>query len=199
MSNIQEVVRRCQEGQLDAFTTLFRHYQNHVYGLACAILRDEAAAEDIVQDTFLAVFQHITSYRGDSTFKTWLTAVVVNQCRMRLRKRKISQALSLEQLSPGRLFRSGGKREDLSDVVHRRQQRQTLWEMVDQLPDSLRLPMILRYRYALPCPDIAVILNKRKSTIYQQLKEGRRELEKMAQQVEMSDSPPALKKVPGLE
>ncbi|MFN2222559.1 MAG: RNA polymerase sigma factor, partial [Candidatus Promineifilaceae bacterium] len=64
MSNIQEVVRRCQEGQLDAFTTLFRHYQNHVYGLACAILRDEAAAEDIVQDTFLAVFQHITSYRG---------------------------------------------------------------------------------------------------------------------------------------
>ena len=199
MSNIQEVVRRCQEGQLDAFTTLFRHYQNHVYGLACAILRDEAAAEDIVQDTFLAVFQHITSYRGDSTFKTWLTAVVVNQCRMRLRRRKISQALSLEQLSPGRLFRSGGKREDLSDVVHRRQQRQTLWEMVDQLPDSLRLPMILRYRYALPCPDIAVILNKRKSTIYQQLKEGRRELEKMAQQVEMSDSPPALKKVPGLE
>ncbi|MGD8807743.1 MAG: sigma-70 family RNA polymerase sigma factor [Chloroflexota bacterium] len=147
----------------------------------------------------MAVFQHITSYRGDSTFKTWLTAVVVNQCRMRLRRRKISQALSLEQLSPGRLFRSGGKREDLSDVVHRRQQRQTLWEMVDQLPDSLRLPMILRYRYALPCPDIAVILNKRKSTIYQQLKEGRRELEKMAQQVEMSDSPPALKKVPGLE
>ncbi|MGD8858272.1 MAG: sigma-70 family RNA polymerase sigma factor [Chloroflexota bacterium] len=199
MSNIQEVVRRCQEGQLDAFTTLFRHYQNHVYGLACAILRDEAAAEDIVQDTFLAVFQHITSYRGDSTFKTWLTAVVVNQCRMRLRRRKISQALSLEQLSPGRLFRSGGKREDLSDVVHRRQQRQTLWEMVDQLPDSLRLPMILRYRYALPCPDIAVILNKRKSTIYQQLKEGRRELEKMAQQVEMRDSPPALKKMPGLE
>jgi DNA-directed RNA polymerase specialized sigma24 family protein len=118
---------------------------------------------------------------------------------MRLRRRKISQALSLEQLSPGRLFRSGGKREDLSDVVHRRQQRQTLWEMVDQLPDSLRLPMILRCRYALPCPDIAVILNKRKSTIYQQLKEGRRELEKMAQQVEMSDSPPALKKVPGLE
>ena len=198
MSDIQVVVRRCQEGQLDAFTTLFSHYQNHVYDLACAILRDEAAAEDAVQDTFLAVFQNIAGYRGDSTFETWLTAVVVNQCRTRLRKRKIRRALSLEHLRPGKLFRSGGSWEDLSDVVHQRRQPQTLWEMVGELPDRLRLPMILRYRYALPCADIALILNKRKSTIYQQLKEGRCELEKMAEQLEMRDSQPARKEVPGL-
>jgi DNA-directed RNA polymerase specialized sigma24 family protein len=61
------------------------------------------------------------------------------------------------------------------------------------------LPIILRHRYALPCADIALILNKRKSTIYQQLREGRRELEKMAQQCELRDSSPALKEVPGLE
>lgn len=199
MSNMQVVIRRCQEGQLDAFTTLFRHYQNHVYELACVILHDEAAAEDVVQDSFLAVFQHIANYRGDSTFKTWLTAVVVNQCRTQLRKRKIRRALSLEQLSPGGLFRSGANREDLSDVVYRRQQHQTLWDLVDQLPDRLRLPMILRYRYGLPCPDIGVILNKRKSTIYQYLKEGRCELERMAQEAEIKDRTPALKKATGLE
>lgn len=199
MSNMQVVIRRCQEGQLDAFTTLFRHYQNHVYELACVILHDEAAAEDVVQDSFLAVFQHIANYRGDSTFKTWLTAVVVNQCRTQLRKRKIRKALSLEQLSPGGFFRSGANREDLSDVVYRRQQHQTLWDLVDQLPDRLRLPMILRYRYGLPCPDIGVILNKRKSTIYQYLKEGRCELERMAQEAEIKDRTPALKKATGLE
>jgi RNA polymerase sigma-70 factor (ECF subfamily) len=199
MSNMHVVIRGCQEGQLEAFTTLFSHYQNHVYDLACAILHDEAAAEDVVQDTFLAVFQHIANYRGDSTFKTWLTAIVVNHCRTRLRKRKIRWALSLEQLSPGRLFRSGGERQDLSDVVDRRQQRQTLWDMVDQLPDRLRLPMILRYRYGLPCPDIGVILDKRKSTIYQYLKEGRRELEKMAQEAEMKHSTPVLEEATGLE
>ena len=118
---------------------------------------------------------------------------------MRLRKRKIRQALSLEQLSPGRLFRSGGKRKDVSDVVHRRQQRQTLWQMVDELQERLRLPLILRYRYALPCADIALILDKRKSTIYQQLNEGRRELEQMARQLDMGDSPAALTEAPGLE
>lgn len=199
MTDMQAVVRRCQEGQLEAFSTLFSHYQDHVYDLARAILRDGPAAEDAVQDTFLAVFQKIEGYKGESAFETWLTAVTVNQCRMRLRKRKIRAALSLEQLSPSRLLRTGGKRQDLSDVVHRRQQRQTLWEMVDRLNDRLRLPLILRYRYALPCADIALILEKRKSTIYQQLNEGRRELEKMAQQFEMGDSPAALKEAPGLE
>jgi RNA polymerase sigma-70 factor (ECF subfamily) len=197
MSDTQWVVRRCQEGQLDAFSTLFQHFQNHVYDLACAILRDEPAAEDVVQDTFLAVFQHIDSYNGDSSFKTWLTAVAVNECRMHLRKRH--QSVSWEQLRPGRLLRAGGKGEDLSDVVYRRQQRQTLWAMVDELPERLRLPMILRYRYALPCDDIALILGKRKSTVYQYLKEGRRELEKMAQQSDLRDSRPALAEAPRLE
>jgi RNA polymerase sigma-70 factor (ECF subfamily) len=196
---IQALVRRCQEGQLEAFSTLFNQYQNHVYDLAWAILRDGTAAEDAVQDTFLAVFQKIEGFNGNATFETWLTAVTVNECRMRLRKRKIRQALSLEQLSPGKLFQSGGKRKDISDVIQRRQERQTLWEMVDRLQERLRLPLILRYRYALPCADIALILDKKRSTIYQQLNEGRRELEKMAQEFEMGESPAALREAPGLE
>jgi RNA polymerase sigma-70 factor (ECF subfamily) len=184
MQDIQSVVHRCQQGHLDAFTTLFSHYQNRVYDLACAIVRDEMAAEDVVQDTFLAVFQKIGGYKGESRFDTWLTAIAVNQCRMRLRKRKIRQALSLEQLTARRLSRLTGRGDDLSEVVHQRQRRQTLWDMVDKLNDQLRLPIILRYRYALSCGDIAVVLDRRKSTIYQQLNEGRRRLEKMAQQQE---------------
>ena len=196
---IYALVRRCQEGQLEAFSALFNEYQDHVYDLARTILRDGPAAEDAVQDSFLAVFQKIEGYKGEAAFETWLTAVTVNECRMRLRKRKIRQALSLEQLSPGKLFRSEGKRKDVSDVVHRRQQRRTLWQMVDELNERLRLPLILRYRYELSCADIAQILDKKRSTIYQQLNEGRRELEKMAQQFEMGDSPAALREAPGLE
>jgi RNA polymerase sigma-70 factor (ECF subfamily) len=196
---IYAVVQRCQEGELEAFSTLFNHYRDNVYDLARTILRDGQAAEDAVQDTFLAVFQKIEGYKGDSTFETWLTAVTVNECRMRLRKRKIRRALSLEQLSPGRLFKAGGKRKDLADVVQQRQERQTLWEMIDALNERLRLPLILRYRYALPCADIALVLDKKKSTIYQQLNEGRRELEKMAQEFEMGESPAVLREAPGVE
>jgi RNA polymerase sigma-70 factor (ECF subfamily) len=185
MQDIPEVVHRCQQGQLDAFATLFNHYQNRIYDLACAILRDDAGAEDVVQDAFLAVFQKIDSYKGDSAFDTWLTAIVVNQCRMRLRKRKIRQALSLEQLSPRRLFHLAGRSDGIPSLVHNRQRRRDLWEMVDELDDRLRLPLILRYRYALPCNEIAAILDHRKATIYQQLNEGRRCLEQMAARQEI--------------
>ena len=184
MQDIQKVVHLCQEGHLDAFTTLFNHFQRHVYDLACIILRDDTAAEDVVQDTFLTVFQKIESFKGESTFKTWLTTIAVNQCRMHQRKQNIRQFFSLEQLSPRRLFRLSGRQQDVAELVHNRQRRQDLWDMVDQLQDRLRLPMILRYRYALSCGDIAVILNRRTSTIYQQLNEGRRFLEKMQQQQE---------------
>lgn len=53
------VVRQCQDGHLDAFVTLFSRYQQRVYDLACTIMRDEKTAEDVVQDTFLAIFQKI--------------------------------------------------------------------------------------------------------------------------------------------
>jgi RNA polymerase sigma-70 factor (ECF subfamily) len=182
MQDIQNVVRMCQEGRLDAFNTLITHYQHHVYDLACAILRDETAAEDIVQETFLTVFQKIGGFKGESAFKTWLTAIAVNQCRMQQRKRNIRQFFSLEQLSPRHLLRLSGRQQEVADMVHDRQRRFTLWDMVNQLPDRLRIPMILRYRYELPCGDIAVILNLRTSTIYQQLNEGRRLLEQMQQQ-----------------
>lgn len=188
MQDIQTVIDRCQEGQLDAFTTLFSHFKNEIYDLAYTILRDDGGAEDVVQDTFLAVFQKIDGFRGDSAFETWLTAIAVNECRMRLRKRKVRQVLSFEQLSSRRLFRLSERQQDVADSVHRRQQRHSVWNTVDQLDERLRLPIILRYRYALSCSDIATILDLRTSTIYQQLHEGRRRLEQMLQQQESDDS-----------
>jgi len=81
MSELDELVRRCQQGELVAFTDLFRRYESQVYRLAVTILRDEEDAEDAMQDTFLRVFERIKSFRGESSLKTWLTAVAVNRCR----------------------------------------------------------------------------------------------------------------------
>ena len=184
MADIANVVHRCQEGQLDAFNTLFIHYQHRIYDLACAILQDDIAAEDVVQNTFLAVFQKIESFKGESAFETWLIAVAVNQCRMVQRKRNVRQFFSLEQLSPRRLLCLSSQQRDVADIVDKRQRRQVLWEIVNQWPERLRAPMILRYRYAFSCSDIATILNRRTSTIYQLLNEGRRLLEKVQQQQE---------------
>lgn len=181
-SDLQQLVESCQAGDVDAFTGLFVRYEHYVFDLAQTILQQESIAEDVVQDTFIAVYQKIGSFRAEASFKTWLTTIVVNQCRTRLRRQRIAQFMRIEQLSPRNLFEMSKREDDTSSIVHNRLQRNALWQAVDQLPTRLRLPLILRYRYALACDEIARVLKVRKSTVYSQLHEGRRALELSMQQ-----------------
>ena len=70
LQQIEDVVQRCQEEHLDAFTMLFKQFQNHVFDVADAIMREDTVAEDVVQDTSLIVFQKINTVQRGSTFKT---------------------------------------------------------------------------------------------------------------------------------
>jgi RNA polymerase sigma-70 factor (ECF subfamily) len=176
MSELEELVRRCQTGELAAFTALFRRYEARAYRLALAIVRDERDAEDAVQDAFLRVFERIKRYRGDASFDTWFTAVVVNVCRDRLRRRRVRQALPLDWLR-GKP-RSG---DDLVETVSRRVERRALWALVDRLDDRHRLPVILHYYAGLPCADVARILGVRLTTVYARLNTARIRLRTLRQ------------------
>ena len=81
-----DLIKRCQQGELAAFTELFQQEETRVYRLAATILRNEQDAEDAVQDVFLRLFSQIKRFEGQSSFKTWLTAVIVNTCRDKLRR-----------------------------------------------------------------------------------------------------------------
>jgi RNA polymerase sigma-70 factor (ECF subfamily) len=184
-NDVRDVVHRCQQGELCAFATLFERFQDRLYDLAWAILRDEAEAEDAVQDTFLRVFERIGRYRGESSFETWLVAVAVNVCRDRLRRRRVRQALSLEGLVLGRveaprwLARMLGHGEDPAQAVQRHEHRRSLWDAVDRLDERHRLPLILRYHYGLSCDQVAQVLGLATGTVYVRLSEGRRRLRQM--------------------
>lgn len=173
MYEVDPLVERCQQGELAAFTELFRSYETQVYRLALTILRDEQSAEDVVQDVFLRIFERIKEYRADASFKTWLTAVVVNLCRDRLRRQKVRQALSLEWL------RGRGSGVDMADVVAELQQRQTLWTWVNRLDEKYRLPVILHYHEGLPCGEVAQILKLPVSTVYARLNTARLQIRAM--------------------
>jgi RNA polymerase sigma-70 factor, ECF subfamily len=184
MRHIPTLIARCQQGDLRAFAALFDHYQDQLFDLACAILDDREAAKDAVQDTFLAVFQKIGNFRGDAAFDTWLTAILINQCRQKLRYRKLRRALSLDNLRAGWLRKAAGQPENPATVVAERQQKQALWAMVNELDDRLRLPILLRYRYGFSCPEIAEALGLSVNTIYDQLSQARRQLRQLRQERE---------------
>jgi RNA polymerase sigma-70 factor (ECF subfamily) len=178
-NDVRELVRRCQQGDLCAFTVLFERFQDRVYDLASTILEDQAEAEDAVQDTFLRVFRDIAGYRHKSSFETWLVAVVVNVCRDRLRRRKVRQALSLDWLGARWLARALGHGEDPAELVQHEEHRRSLWDTVGHLDERYRLPLILRYHYGLSCGEVADVLGLATGTVYVRLSEGRRRLRQM--------------------
>ena len=137
MSELDELVQRCKQGDLAAFSRLFRDHEARLYRLAATILHNEGDAEDALQDTYIRVFERINRFRGKSTFETWMTAIMVNVCRDRLRRRKVRSALPLDWL------RDQAADSDVVRDVGARNQRQMLWSLVGRLDDKHRMPVIL--------------------------------------------------------
>ena len=176
MSELDKLVQRCQQGELAAFTNLFRRYEARMYRLAVTILHEEQEAEDAVQDACLHVFERIKQYRADSSFETWLTAVVVNVCRDRLRRRRVRRGLPLER------FHGQAGSGDMTERVTDELRRQTLWSLVDRLQEKYRLPIILHYHESLSCGEVAEILALRTATVYSRLNTARVQLRAMLQE-----------------
>src|SRR5208282_6621245 len=84
--NEEMLIRRIRDGEHDLFYELIRPYERRVYSAALAILRNQADAEDAVQEAVLKAFKYIRQFRAEARFSTWLIQIAVNEVRMRRRK-----------------------------------------------------------------------------------------------------------------
>lgn len=92
------LIRRAQEGDLEAFNQLVLAYQDVLFNTALRILGDEAMAADATQEAFLSAFRAISSFRGGS-LRVWLLRTVTNACYDELRRRKRRPSIPLEPLN----------------------------------------------------------------------------------------------------
>jgi RNA polymerase sigma-70 factor (ECF subfamily) len=93
----RSLVQRAQNGDEQAFATLFQTHKKRVYSVCLLMTKDIADAEDLTQEAFLQVFRSVGSFRGDSAFSTWLYRVAVNTVLMKLRRRKSPPLVSLDE------------------------------------------------------------------------------------------------------
>ena len=121
----EDVITRSQCRDLAAFEQLVRKYQPYAFSLAMKFLCDEAEASDVVQDSFLRVWQNIDRYDPKRKFTTWIYKIVVNLCvdRFRVLKRSRSIFLSrdrdpvMEDLPDERDWETMRSHEQLADVI----------------------------------------------------------------------------------
>lgn len=85
----EELVRRAQADDDRAFGELVSRYETKVFSLALKMVRNPEDAEDVLQDTFLRAYRGIKSFKGNSTFSTWIYRITANSALMRLRKKQL--------------------------------------------------------------------------------------------------------------
>ncbi len=91
------LVERTKAGDTSAFEQLIRQYDRQIYRTALHITQNREDAEDITQDVFFKAFQKLEQFQGNSKFSTWLVRIAVNESLMRLRRRKTSKTVSMDQ------------------------------------------------------------------------------------------------------
>lgn len=95
------LVQRAMQGDRDAYYDLVRPNERMIFSAAFSILKNEEDAEDVAQDAVLKGLVHLGSFRGDCKFGTWLVQIVINESRMRLRKRNRRVFESIDGVEPG--------------------------------------------------------------------------------------------------
>lgn len=158
------LVAATQAGDGAAFEQLVSRYDRKLFRIAYNIVHNAADAQDVVQNTFIKVFQNIGRFRSHSKFSTWLYRIAVNQSLMEVRKQRSSPAL-VDLLAEGDA-EEGRLPIDLSDWRPNPEQQYTeselrdlLTRLLQELRPALRVVFIMHDIEGQPLQDVADALN----------------------------------------
>ena len=144
------LVARIVGGDRGAFEQLMRQHNTALFRAARAIVRDDADAEDVLQEAYLAAYRHLPEFRGDARLSTWLTRIVINQALGRLRARRRDNVVALLDDRPrvGAEPMEQAMDEDPNASPEggamRAELRRLLESKIDALPLAFRTAFILR-------------------------------------------------------
>lgn len=160
-----------------ALSELYDAYSGTVYALACRIVRDPAAAETVVQQSFLSVWRRASQYDpAKGSFVAWLLAIVRNYAIDELRKRKADQRFTLmETESLAGIVDDSESRNPLSGSIENERRRYVL-HALNEIPENQKLPIYLAYYDGLSHREIAAKLNEPLGTIKTRIQLGMEKL-----------------------
>lgn len=138
----RRLVEAARGGDTGAFEGLVRRHQNSMFTIAFHVVGGEPEACEVVQDSFVAAYRNLRNFRGESKFSTWLTAIVLNRSRNRLRRLVSRRAQLTVSLEDSREIPSEGS--SVLDVIEREELRQRVRRCVGVLDLEFREVIVLR-------------------------------------------------------
>lgn len=166
-----ELAQRVAAGDQDAFQLLMRRYNQTLYRTARSILKDEADAEDAVQEAYLRAYRGIAKFRGEAKLSTWLVRIVVNEAIARGRKR--GRRAEVIRLDGETEQDSGAEEMNVNEAgpeqperaALRAETRGLLEAKIDALPDAFRTVFVLRALEEMTVEEAAAALDIPEATV----------------------------------
>ena len=171
-----ELVRRAQGGNDEAFEELVRRYERKVYNIAYRMMGNPEDASEALQDAFLRAYRFLKKFEFKSSFYTWLYRIATNVCLTKLRKRKSPVVMSLDEP----VGSDSDIPLDIPDykynpvkMYQQRELREALQDAVDALPTDYRTVVVLRDLEGLSNEEVSKVLNLSVPAVKSRLHRGR--------------------------
>ena len=172
-----ELAGRALARDAGAFRAIMQKHNRRLYRIARGILRNDAEAEDAVQDAYGSAFTHLASYRGESTLATWLSRIVMNEAlgRLRLRRATVDLAALESARSEADIIRfplatSG---DDPERTMAQRQILRLVEQATDNLPEVFRLVFVTRVIEGMSVEETSELLGIKPETVKTRLHRAR--------------------------
>jgi RNA polymerase sigma-70 factor, ECF subfamily len=167
------LLERVRERDLDAIRVLTRRYNRRLYRLARSIVRDDDAAEDIVQEGYLRAITALPEFRGDASFSTWLTRIVINEALQHVRRRRPTFDTDSSIASNVVSFPLSSQ-ADPERTMAQREIHNLLEEAIDHLPEPFRIVLVARILEGMSTEETASLLDLPPATVRSRLHRSRR-------------------------
>jgi RNA polymerase sigma factor (sigma-70 family) len=167
----QDLIDRCRNGDRLAQSELYKLYYKAMYNTCYRMLNDKVEAEDVMQESFLAAFLKINTYRGEMSFGSWLKRIVINKAIDALRARKIK----FDELDE-RASISDDKDDNVAEAEEDDNKIGKIREAVRMLPQGFRVVLSLALFEGFDHEEIAMILKINESTSRSQLARAKKKL-----------------------
>ncbi len=181
-SQLEIVLQEAQSGSSVAFGRVYGEFSGRVFGLCRKMLGSEAAAEDATSEVFERAYQALDQYDRGRPFDRWILTIASRHCLNRLRRERLEKRLFDDEA------REPPAAAASSPLVafEVREQRESLLQAIDGLPDNYRLPLILKYYGDLSYDEIAEQIGTTKNNVAVLLHRAKRALREQMRERELT-------------
>lgn len=180
MQTDEALMAQFQAGTLTAFNELVKKYDKFLFKFAVKRLKDEEAAKDIVQETFIRIYRNRFSYNGVSKFSTWMYTIAVNLINSEYRLQKRRYSFSIDDPD---FIEKAADLIGVEVIVNGKMQRHYIHMAINSLKDSAREIIILRDIQQLQYHEIAEITGAPLGSVKSEIHRARKRLKKLLKDI----------------